>query len=59
MADVYDRYVWKSFLTFNRRECLSGRYTFGLLINVDWFQPYRHVQYSVGAIYIAILKFSS
>lgn len=29
----------------------------GLLINVDWFQPYKHVQYSVGAIYIAILNF--
>ena len=36
---------------------LSGRYTFGLLINIDWFQPFKHVQYSVGFIYIAILNF--
>jgi hypothetical protein len=36
---------------------LSDRYSLGLLINVDWFQPYKHVNYSVGAIYIAILNF--
>lgn len=36
---------------------LSSRYSLGLLINVDWFQPYKHVQYSVGAIYLAILNF--
>ena len=57
MADIYDGNVWKLFLTLNGKECLSGRYTFGLLINIDWFQPYRHAQYSVGAIYIAILNF--
>lgn len=28
----------------------------GLLISVDWFQPYKHVQYSVGAIYLVILN---
>ena len=21
-------------------------------INVDWFQPFKHIQYSVGAIYL-------
>ena len=57
MADIYDRSVWKSFLTVNGKEFLLSRYGFGLLINVDWFQPYKHVQYSVGAIYIAILNF--
>ena len=57
MADIYDGSVWKSFLTIDGNEFLSRRYTFGLLINVDWFQPYAHVQYSVGAIYLAILNF--
>ena len=38
-------------------ELLSNRYTLGLLINVDWFQPYKHIEYSVGAIYITILNF--
>ena len=57
MADVYDGSVWKSFLTVDGKPFLSRCYTFGLLINVDWFQPYTQVQYSVGAIYLAILNF--
>ena len=52
MADIYDGSVWKSFLTVNGKEFLLSRYSFGLLINVDWFQQYNHVQYSVGAIYV-------
>ena len=38
-------------------ELLANRYSLGLLINVDWFQPYKHISYSVGAIYISILNF--
>ena len=57
MADVYDGAVWKSFLSINGNEFLLNRYTLGLLINVDWFEPYKHVKYSVGAIYIAILNY--
>ena len=57
MADVYDGAVWRSFLTIDGEEFLSSRYAVGLLINVDWFQPYKHVQYSVGAIYLAVLNF--
>lgn len=57
MADVYDGSIWKSFLTVDGKEFLSDRYALGLLINVDWFEPYKHVKYSVGAIYIAILNF--
>ena len=28
------------------------------MINIDWFQPYKHVQYSVGAIYLIVLNLS-
>ena len=47
MSDVYDGRVWKS---INGEDFLADRYTLGLLINVDWFQPYKHISYSVGAI---------
>lgn len=40
--------VCPSFLTHN--------YTYGLMINVDWFQPYKHIQYSIGVIYLTILN---
>jgi len=33
---------------------LSRPYGFGLTLNADWFQPYEHVVYSVGVIYLTI-----
>ena len=38
-------------------EFLGRRYGLGLLLNVDSFQPFKHVQYSVGVIYLAVLNF--
>ena len=35
----------------------SDKYSLGLLLNVDCFNPFKHVEYSVGAIYLAILNF--
>ena len=57
MSDIYDGAVWQSFQYINEEELLAGRYCLGLLINIDWFQPYKHTEYSVGAIYISILNF--
>ncbi len=33
---------------------LQGPFSFLLTVNVDWFQPFSHIQYSVGAIYLTI-----
>ena len=57
MSEIYDGEVWKSFQTVDGQEFLSSRYSLGLLLNVDWFNPYKHVEYFVGAMYIAILNF--
>ena len=54
MADICDGALWQS---FQCKEFLSSRYSLGLLINVDWFNPYKHVEYSVGAMFVAVLKF--
>ena len=35
---------------------LSGDWGFGLMINVDWFQPYKHTTFSVGAIYLSVMN---
>lgn len=29
---------------------------FGLMMNVDWFQPFSHNTYSVGAIYMTVMN---
>ena len=57
LSDIYDGVVWKTFKDVNGQYFFSDRYSFGLLINMDWFQPYKHVSYSVGAIYISIFNF--
>ena len=31
-------------------------FAYGFMINVDWFQPYKHTQYSVGVVYLTVLN---
>ena len=33
---------------------LQSPYTYMLTLNIDWFQPFTNIEYSVGAIYLAI-----
>lgn len=54
--DVYDGRIWRSFQTYQGKEMLSDGNTFGLMLNVDWFNPYKHIQYSVGALYVSIIN---
>ena len=51
LADVYDGKLWHDFADF-----LSAPSSLLLCLNVDWFQPFQHVTYSVGAIYLSILN---
>ena len=53
LKDVYDGRVWKRFLNWNDKPFLAEPYSFAALINVDWFQPYKHVTYSVGVTYLS------
>ena len=55
-SDIYDGAVWASFLYVDSKEFLKSCCGIGLLINVKWFQPYKHVQYSVGAIHLVVLN---
>ena len=55
-ADVYDGEIWKEFQTVDGCPFLSVPYSYGLLMNIDWFQPFEHTVYSVGVIYIAFPK---
>ena len=42
-------------MQYNNRPFLSSPYTYGLILNLDWFQPYEHL-YSVGVIYLSVLN---
>lgn len=54
MADITDGRVWNELLhTYSSN---SKRNFLGLLVNVDWFQPFKHISYSVGVIYAVIVN---
>lgn len=56
LADVMDGKIWKDFQTYNGRPFLSEPWNYVLMMNVDWFQPFKHVQYSVGVVYLTIMN---
>ena len=52
MADVYDGDVWKEFISFMDKR--SSSVCLSLTLNVDWFEPYKYVKHSIGAMYVVI-----
>ena len=54
--DIYDGRVWHDFQTVYGRDFLKQPNCFALMMNVDWFQPFKHTQYSVGAMYMVLLN---
>ena len=56
MRDVYDGKILNDFQSFNGQLFLSESGNYALMLNLDFFQPYKHVQYSLGAIYLTVLN---
>ena len=56
--DVYDGHIWKEFQCYSDCLFLSEQLNFGLMMNMDFSQPFKHIQYSLGAIYIFNLPWS-
>ena len=60
LSDIYDGRVWKTFKesseidspNFFRPEVADSN--LGLMLNLDWFQPYEGTVYSTGVLYAAI-----
>ncbi|CAG2197637.1 unnamed protein product [Mytilus edulis] len=56
MTDVYDGKIWKEFGEDKNQHFLKTERNYGLMLNLDWFQPFEHVRYSVGVIYAVVLN---
>lgn len=54
-ADITDGSVWKEVVSLLSHDG-NPTNVLGILVNVDWFQPYKHVAYSVGVIYAVIIN---
>ena len=55
-ADVYCGSVWKEFMHFEGCPFLSERNSIALMLNIDWFQPFKHRTYSVGVMYLVFMN---
>ena len=55
LCDVYDGKMWNYFqYDCNGEAFLAAPYNYLLMLNCDWFQPFKHTQFSVGVLYLAI-----
>lgn len=56
LGDIYDGRIWKEFMHFNGTPFLANRYSLALAMNIDWFQPYKLTEASVGAVYLTVMN---
>ena len=56
MTDVIHGKIWSDFQYYNDKPMLSNTYSLGPMMNFDFFQPYKHVPYAVGVIYLVIMN---
>lgn len=56
LTDVYDGKVWKEFQSDSKNKFLCTKRNYGLMLNLDWFQPFDHVRYSVGVLYAVVMN---
>ena len=54
LGDIYDGRIWHEFNSPIGHNFLSVPMSSLLRLNVGWFQPFLHTQYSVGAMYLTI-----
>ena len=53
LTDIYDGRAWKDLQASTGG--IDGN-TIGLMLNVDWFNPFKHGNYSMGAVYLSVLN---
>ena len=56
LADVFDGRVWKEWQYVNGKAFLAVSRNYAFILNVDWFQPFKHSLYSVGALYMVLMN---
>ena len=54
--DVYDGGLWQKFKEYDGKPCLMDSFTYGFMMNLDWFKPCKHTEYSLGALYLTVMN---
>ena len=56
-TDVYDRRISKNFRYHDGDLYFSEKRNYGVVLNVDWLQPFKHLSnFLIGAIYLVLLN---
>lgn len=56
LSDIYDGQVWKDFASPKFSNFLLSKRSYGLMLNFDFFQPYKHTTDSYGVFYMTLLN---
>ena len=56
LSDIYDGRIWHEFQTVDEKCFLSVPNNFAFSLGCDWFKPFKHLNDSIGAIYMIILN---
>lgn len=54
LTDIYDGQLWKEWARKDGKPFLDVPGNLLLMMNVDWFRPFKHSTYSIGVIYLVV-----
>ena len=50
LSDVYEGNIWNDFRQYEGIDFFNVKSSFGFILNIDWFQPFKHRVYSIGVL---------
>ena len=57
LTGVYDGKIWRTFRYHDGSLYFSEKRNYGVMLNVDWFQSFKHLSnFSIGGIYLVLLN---
>ena len=56
ISDITDGRIWREFRSSDGKLYFNNPDNYGLMLNCDWFQPFKHFTYSVGVVYFMLLN---
>ena len=56
MLDITDGDVWLNFRDVNGNLFRNDKRNIGVILNLDWFQPFSNCEHSIGALYLALVN---
>ena len=56
LADIFDGHISKEWQHTSGKPFVAAPRNYAFMLNVDWFQPFKHSLYRVGALYMVLMN---